>query len=231
MILHEDATIEGGSDASNRTVDSSSSDGPSAAIDSGIPPIDSGLPPIDADLSATITCPGPGSPVSNYTGCGSERWPIKTGTDSQAAGIHLIPHLNTIAALVALPAAGGGTSRETPTETTMWELKDVTLTELKEESDSDYHLVVSDGTKTMIAEVPNPRCGTGSPWLCFYSRTRSNIDAKYTVTSTPTYPAATVTLRGVGFFDYLHGQNGVAPNAIELHPTLQLCFGHGCVPS
>jgi hypothetical protein len=27
---------------------------------------------------------------------------------------------------------------------------------------------------------------------------------------------------GVGFFDFEHGQSGVAPNAVELHPIL--CF-------
>ena len=31
-------------------------------------------------------------------------------------------------------------------------------------------------------------------------------------------PKARVT--GVAFFDYKHGQTGVAPNAIELHPVL-----------
>lgn len=30
--------------------------------------------------------------------------------------------------------------------------------------------------------------------------------------------AAIIT--GVGFFDYHHGQTGVAPNAIELHPVI-----------
>jgi hypothetical protein len=30
----------------------------------------------------------------------------------------------------------------------------------------------------------------------------------------------TATITGVGFFDYQHGQTGVAPNAIELHPVL-----------
>jgi hypothetical protein len=28
------------------------------------------------------------------------------------------------------------------------------------------------------------------------------------------------TITGVGFFDLLHGQTGVAPNGIELHPVL-----------
>ena len=30
----------------------------------------------------------------------------------------------------------------------------------------------------------------------------------------------TATVTGVGFFDVLHGQAGVAPNGIELHPAL-----------
>jgi hypothetical protein len=28
---------------------------------------------------------------------------------------------------------------------------------------------------------------------------------------------------GVAFFDFQHGQTGVAPNAIELHPVLAFC--------
>jgi hypothetical protein len=62
------------------------------------------------------------------------------------------------------------------------------------------------------------------------SRARSEIDAKYTVSSSPQYPAAVVTVRGVGFFDFIHGQNGVAANGIEIHPVLELCFGKDCTP-
>jgi hypothetical protein len=35
-----------------------------------------------------------------------------------------------------------------------------------------------------------------------------------------------VTVRGLGFFDFAHGQDGVAPNAIELHPVTSIEF-HG----
>lgn len=190
------------------------------------------MPPDAAYVTGTpITCPGPGSPTKNGGSCGSERWNIKTGTDSQASTISLVPKPNTVTALAALPAAGGGSTRESPTETTLWELDDVTLTELKLESDSDYHLVISDGTHTMIAEIPCPSCAASSAWSCFISRARSEVDAKYTVTTSPQYPSATITLRGVGFFDYVHSQTGVAPNAIELHPVLQICFGKSCTPT
>jgi hypothetical protein len=33
-----------------------------------------------------------------------------------------------------------------------------------------------------------------------------------------------VTVTGVGFFDRIHGQTGVAPNGIELHPVLDIQF-------
>eukprot|EP01013_Petalomonas_cantuscygni_P024583 TRINITY_DN46233_c0_g1_i1.p2 TRINITY_DN46233_c0_g1~~TRINITY_DN46233_c0_g1_i1.p2 ORF type:complete len:218 (-),score=38.35 TRINITY_DN46233_c0_g1_i1:210-863(-) len=31
-------------------------------------------------------------------------------------------------------------------------------------------------------------------------------------------------IRGIGFFDFLHGQTGVAPNGMELHPVLYIDF-------
>lgn len=34
--------------------------------------------------------------------------------------------------------------------------------------------------------------------------------------------SAVIQVSGVGFFDELHGQTGVAPNGIELHPVLSI---------
>jgi hypothetical protein len=213
---HTDGNTVGASDAGGDSNGTSKDAGPTDAA---------------INVGGAITCPSPGNPKKNGSGCGTERWNIKTGTDSQAAGVSLVPKPNTVAALDALPAAGGGNSRETPTETTLWELTDVTLTEIKMESDSDYHLVLSDGTHTMIAEIPYLACATSSVWTCFISRARAQVETMFVVSTTPQYPATTVTLRGVGFFDFVHGQNGVAPNAIELHPVLQLCFGKSCTPT
>jgi hypothetical protein len=33
---------------------------------------------------------------------------------------------------------------------------------------------------------------------------------------------AVVEVTGVGFFDFMHEQRGVAPNGIELHPVLDI---------
>ena len=38
--------------------------------------------------------------------------------------------------------------------------------------------------------------------------------------SSPVTLTGTATITGVGFFDVIHGQTGVAPNGIELHPAL-----------
>jgi hypothetical protein len=200
--------------------------------DSGTPGMDSGMmESSDAGVGSPVTCSGTAAYKVNGGACGSERWTVKTGTDTQAPSLSLTPTLTTIATLDALPAAGAGNSRESPTETTLYELRDVTLTELKSESDSDYHLVISDGSKTMIAEIPYPKCATGSPWECFIEHARAEVDAAYTPSSSPQHPGRVISLRGYGFFDVLHGQTGVAPNAIELHPVLQICFGQGCTPS
>jgi hypothetical protein len=37
-------------------------------------------------------------------------------------------------------------------------------------------------------------------------------------------PHRAIPVRGIGFFDRLHEQIGVAPNGLELHPMLGLGF-------
>jgi hypothetical protein len=41
-------------------------------------------------------------------------------------------------------------------------------------------------------------------------------------------PCAEARITGVAFYDFLHGQTGVAPNGIELHPVLGFaCLSRG----
>ena len=81
----------------------------------------------------------------------------------------------------------------------------------RSEADLDHHLVLRRGAKTMITETPSSLCTVGAT---AYRRKQMNDSGK----------AARVCSRarvvGVAFFDYNHGQMGVAPNAIELHPEL-----------
>jgi Putative Ig domain len=175
------------------------------------------------------TVPHPGATAAS---CGVERWSVKTGTDADSGKITLgsttsttIPNLDSLSAPGSLPA----NNRVLPTEATVFQLQ-VTLVEYKLESDSDYHLVLSDGTggsgHTMIAEIPDPTCvGSGSPLLSGITASRNAFNAKFTVTTSFKTANVPVTLTGVGFFDFLHGQTGVAPNGIELHSVLSVNFG------
>jgi hypothetical protein len=91
-------------------------------------------------------------------------------------------------------------------------------------------MVVADAGHTMIVEIPYPGCLGSSPWKCLVSRARATVDADINVTTGGVNPNVTVSVMGVGFFDFQHGQTGVAPNAIELHAVLAVCFGQGCDP-
>ena len=163
----------------------------------------------------------------SHGGCGTERWSLKVGTDTAATSIAVsTPQTTTIAALRALaaPASLPTSARIAPTETTAFRLVNVTLNIIKSESDSDYHLVLADAAgNTMIAEVPSPACVTGSPWSALVAKARAVADANKGMRP------LTVTLQGVGFFDFIHGQTGVASNGIEIHPVLGLCVGKDCV--
>lgn len=167
--------------------------------------------------------------------CGVERWSVKTGTDADAGLITLQSTTQTtIASLIILPAPSTlpANNRIQPTEITVFQVR-ATLTEYKLEDDSDYHLVLSDGSgHTMIAEIPSPACvGSSSRLLSGIQNARSEFDAQYTPTSSFQTANVSVTVTGVGFFDFLHGQTGVAPNGIELHAVLDIQFGSGGTPT
>ena len=177
------------------------------------------------------------NPLSSSGSCGVERWSVKTGTDPDAQFVDLAnPAPQTIAYLDGLPAPSSlpSNARVQPTETTLF-LVDATLVQYKLENDSDYHLVLKDGQgNTMIAEIPDPACvGSSSPFAAGIQNARSEFDAKYMATTSFQTANIPVELKGVGFFDFNHGQTGVAPNAVELHPVVNIVFnpsGTGNVP-
>jgi hypothetical protein len=176
-----------------------------------------------------------------------QRWSVKTGADPDAAKlVGQSPTQTTIATMCALavPAVLPPDGRSAGAEETMWQL-DATLTGYKLESDGDYHLVIGDGQgNTMIAEIPNPSdLAPGSFFAQQIATARQAFDNQFGITqaTAAAMAAATaaatvqagamlvqsatpVTLTGLGFFDFAHGQDGVAPNAIELHPVTSIMF-------
>lgn len=171
-----------------------------------------------------------------------QRWTVKTGADPGAANlVGQTPTQTTIASMCALavPADRPPDARTPGAEETVWQL-DATLTGYKLESDGDYHLVIADGQgNTMIAEIPNPPdLAPGSFFAQQITSARQAFDTQFGAQAkakaaeaalagavpTLVQVSQSVTLTGLGFFDFAHGQDGVAPNAIELHPVTSIVF-------
>ncbi len=164
-----------------------------------------------------------------HAACGVERWSVKTGTDPQAPSVDLISYISSTIynfQQSVRPASLPSNGRVAPRETTQYRLG-ATLTKYVRESDSDYHLVIVDSAgRTMIAEIPAINCvGAGSPFGPGISHARAQFDARFTATTSMKTTSTAVTIKGVGFWDFLHGQTGVAPNGIEVHPVLDITFG------
>lgn len=175
-----------------------------------------------------------------------ERWVVKTGSDADAQALTGQPPTPaTVAELRALPVPAllPPDGRSEGAEKTVWQLT-ATLQTFRAESDGDYHLVIADDQgNTMIAEIPNPGDITTPSYFAEQIATaRTAFDSHFQIVeniSTPTPPAAPgpggapqfqqaavpVTVTGLGYFDFNHGQLGVAPNAIELHPVINIVFG------
>jgi hypothetical protein len=158
--------------------------------------------------------------------CGVERWAVKIGTDPDARLVNqrvVVPttiiHLRSLPAPRVLPLH----ARLRPVETTVWAV-DAILLRYRMEEDSDVHLVIADtGGRTMITEIPAPQCvSASSPFLLAIRSVRRAFVARFHPTATWQRPRIRVHVVGVGFWDYKHGQSGVAPNAIELHPVLSM---------
>jgi hypothetical protein len=166
-----------------------------------------------AATAARITATsGAGQVRSSAALCGVERWTVKTLQDRPT----LIPaQATTVAHLVSLPRPSPVPATRLPFERHIFSVV-AAVTLVRGEDDGDIHLVLQSGPKHMIAEAPSPSCTTRAK----ASRRRQMTNARSVVRL-----CTRARVVGVAFFDFKHGQTGVAPNAIELHPIL----GFACV--
>ncbi len=183
-------------------------------------------------LAPSTTCgvspsPSPTPAASPTPDCGVERWSVKTGTDVDASQVSFVPQGTTIATMRGWPAPATipSNSRVAPYETTVWTVN-ATLTQFKFEGDSDYHLVIKDEAgNTIITEIPIPGCvGSGSPFAVSIANARAKFNAMFTASGSFQSVSVPVQITGPAMFDHLHGQTGVAPNGIEIHPILDINF-------
>ena len=197
---------------------------------------------LTASPSTSTTMPAGGTPPASLPAapvetaipnagvhCGTERWPVKTLSDSDTGSVDFTPVATTVSDLRSIPAPATlpDASRTAPTELTVYTVT-ASAVEFKLEEDRDVHLVIAepnDLSQTMITEFPDATDCLGA---VASGHSAEMIGARQALTATFGQPSsshfttisATVTLTGVGFFDFQHGQTGVAPNAIELHPVL-----------
>lgn len=154
-------------------------------------------------------------------GCGGRS--KKTLTDSGWAKVNFAPSPSTVATLRTLDPSSSGFGRpRTATELSTYRVT-ARLVYAKLEPDHDIHLVVADPVTlgTMIVEFPDPTCPVvvGTPHASDIASARRAILQAIGTTYAPQL-FGTAEITGVGFFDTIHGQHGVAPNGIELHPAL-----------
>jgi hypothetical protein len=183
-----------------------------------------------------------GTPSTGSCGthCGTERWTIKTLTDSGSAAVgNATPMSSSVSDLISksAPKQLPQSSRVAPIEEQQFTVKAL-LIAWKEEAgakgDQDFHLVLADPqdhSKTMIAEVPSPQCESAcaSASVNAFKAARQALTTELgavpqTTSATPVVPPRIVEVTGVGFFDFDHGQDGLAPNCIEIHPVLKITF-------
>ena len=166
----------------------------------------------------------------NEGGCVGKRWPVKTLADPAGRRLRLDRvQATTIEALRRLPARPGDeSSRGGTVERTVYRVAARLVAAKVIGDDSDIHLVIADPKTggSMIAELPAFSCTVGATRRARLLMQRARV-AFLRACGDPgagdyaeygRRPRATVT--GLGFFDFLHGQRGVAPNAIELHPVI-----------
>jgi hypothetical protein len=161
-----------------------------------------------ARLKADSPTSGATAETSRSTGtCSGERWTVKTLQDRP----RLLPaRKTTVHFLVTRPAPARLPDTRLPFERHVFTVT-ATVTLIIHPADGDLHMVLWSGGDHMIAEAPSPSCLAGATPLRREQMTRARANVRI---------CATARVTGVAFFDIKHGQPGVAPNAIELHPIL-----------
>ncbi|MFL6283560.1 MAG: hypothetical protein ACJ74Q_10515 [Pyrinomonadaceae bacterium] len=162
--------------------------------------------------------------------CGTERWKIKTLTDTTVDLVEFDPVVKPINWLRTRtrPNSLPNTTRLVGIETMTFKVTGVVL-KFKLEDDRDFHVVIAQSNnhaRTMIVEFPNIECSDvcSSEFADQIRQARDDFVARFgqpTTSFTTLDHPVRIEVTGVGFFDRMHGQTGRAlPSGIELHPVI-----------
>ncbi len=165
--------------------------------------------------------------------CGEERWDVKTLSDNDTVLIKFNKVVKTnIHEQASLPKPGK-IKRDLPRQSSETEVFSIEcyILGFKREKDMDIHIVIKElnSEETMVAELPSPWC----PEIEATSRSKTfqkvnewflnNIGKPGERYKTLRKPIP-VTITGMGFFDFVHGQKGMAANGREIHPVIKIAL-------
>jgi hypothetical protein len=194
------------------------------AIDE-LDPEDTGVLP----ASVAVEPPPPGARPPEY------RWPVRTGSDRDASLVNDKPVPTTVEELVEQPRPDDmqpatrrfpayQNHRAAGVERTIHVLE-ATIVSSKLMISQNFHLILQgDSGQTMIGSCPHPDPAFVDPtsrWAKQIAVVRNQIEKR--LAPEPTKRKLVnerVRITGIGFFNDVHGQVGVAPNGIELTPVL-----------
>jgi hypothetical protein len=155
--------------------------------------------------------------------CPYERGSVKEGSDADHYKVTTTVNYTTISYLRgrAKPSTYPRNNRLYPYEDRTWQVNSVYLTQWKQESDGDFHLVLKNSAgRSMIAEVPYGGCvPSSSRWRAAIAGVRSTVTGHVSVTRSWHYGKRLVDIRGIAMFDPPHG------------PTTSPPTGSNCIPS
>src|SRR5579872_314746 len=176
-----------------------------------------------------------------------DRWAIKTGADTGAKYIRTdvlqptkVKKMIPIDRPAELPLKSPGSkatqiTRLSDAESKVFVIDADILRYRIDPEDRDISLVIRDHDdttaedaaadsgerRTMIAKIPDPALvSTASPWRAAIARVRREFLTAYRPGAAAIDRVVHVKITGIGYFDYMHGQDGFAVNGIELHPVL-----------
>ncbi len=159
--------------------------------------------------------------------CGKERWHIKTLSDADTLFVNFDTiRLSSIPEQINMPKPEGKPEARLASETSLYTIE-CYIVGFAEEKDRDIHIVIADINTdvTMVAEIVSPECSdvqTTSRYLLFkyiYDWFSDHIGIpKHSFIILDECKFVTIT--GIGFWDHIHGQKGMAGNGREIHPVL-----------
>ena len=187
--------------------------------------------PMPGPIPTPDPTPGPTPPPPPNPGlaCGVERWFVKTLADRDASLVN--PSAVTpisIRDLNALPShcEAGPDRRIYAEEFRVFEVAG-RVTYIAHEDDRDYHLALEDPNdpgSTVVTELADTVCSGAvmSPHLATLRSVEGMFASLLEGRSPSTLVGTIVKVRGVGFYDFNHGQRGRSANCIELHPIVSI---------